>query len=204
MTTLGILASGRGSNCEAILHAVEEGRLDARVGLVLSDRPDAPVLAASARRGVSARHIDPGRPGARLTSGAEIAYATALQEAGVEWVALAGFMRILGDVLLGAFEEHVVNVHPSLLPAFPGLHAQRQALEHGVKVAGCTVHFVDRGVDTGPIILQAAVPVRDDDTAETLAARILVEEHRIYPEALGLLIAGTLRREGRRVLRVTT
>ncbi len=146
----------------------------------------------------------PGRPGARLTPDAETAYVAALREAGVEWVALAGFMRILGDVFLGAFAERVVNVHPSLLPAFPGLHAQRQALEHGVKVAGCTVHFVDRGVDTGPIILQAAVPVRDDDTEETLAARILAEEHRIYPEALGLLIAGTLRRDGRRVLRITT
>lgn len=204
MTTLGILASGRGSNCEAILRAVEEGRLDARVGLILSDRPDAPVLAAGARHGIPSRHVNPGRPGARLTPDAEAAYVAALREAGVEWVALAGFMRILGDVLLGAFAERVVNVHPSLLPAFPGLHAQRQALEHGVKVAGCTVHFVDRGVDTGPIILQAAVPVRDDDTEGTLAARILVEEHRIYPEALGLLIAGTLRRDGRRVLRIST
>jgi phosphoribosylglycinamide formyltransferase-1 len=204
LTTLGILASGRGSNCEAILHAVEEGRLDARVGLILSDRPDAPVLTAGARHGVPARYMDPGRPGARLTADAETAYVTALRDAGVEWIALAGFMRILGEVLLGAFAERVVNIHPSLLPAFPGLHAQRQALDHGVKIAGCTVHFVDRGVDTGPIVLQAAVPVRDDDSEETLSARILAEEHRIYPEALGLLLAGALRREGRRVLRIST
>ena len=200
MTTLGILASGRGSNCEAILHAITEGRLAARVGLILSDRPDAPVLAMAARLGAPARYLDPGRPGARLTPQGEESYVQALRDAGVEWVALAGFMRILGEVFLDSFPERVVNIHPSLLPAFPGLHAQRQALEHGVKVAGCTVHFVDRGVDTGPIILQAAVPVLDEDTEDVLAARILAEEHRLYPEALGLLASGRLRRDGRRVL----
>ncbi len=200
MTTLGILASGRGSNCEAILRASGEGRLHARVGLVLSDRPGAPVLDRAALHQVPARHLDPGRRGARLTPGAEEAYVRALREAGVEWVALAGFMRILGPVFLSAFPGRVVNIHPSLLPAFPGLHAQRQAFEYGVKVAGCTVHLVDEGVDTGPVVAQRAVPVLDDDTPESLESRILEEEHRLYVEALNRLVSGGWRREGRRIL----
>ncbi len=201
MTTLGILASGRGSNCEAILRACGEERLAARVGLVLSDNPGAGALARAAEHRVPARHLDPGRKGARLTPDAETAYAAAFREAGVEWVALAGFMRILGPVFLDAYAGRVVNIHPSLLPAFPGLHAQRQAYEYGVKTAGCTVHFVDAGVDTGPIVMQRAVPVRDEDSVEDLEARILAEEHALYLEALALLISGGYRLDGRRVVR---
>ncbi len=200
MSTLGILASGRGSNCEAILRAASEGRLHARVGLVLSDNPDAPVLEKARSHGVAARHIDPGRKGARLTGEAEAAYVAALREAGVEWVALAGFMRILGPVLLEGYAGHVLNIHPSLLPAFPGLHAQRQAFEYGVKVAGCTVHFVDAGVDTGPVILQRAVPVEDGDRLEDLESRILAREHEIYVDAINLVVSGRYRLEGRRVI----
>jgi phosphoribosylglycinamide formyltransferase-1 len=199
VTTLGILASGRGSNCLAILEAVADGRLDARVGLVLSDREDAAVLAAASRHGVPARFLDPGRRGARLTPESEARYVDVLREAGVEWIALAGFMRILGAPLLSAYAGRILNIHPSLLPAFPGLEAQRQALEYGVKVAGCTVHFVNEGVDLGPIVVQAAVPVHEDDTPESLSARILVEEHAAYVQALQLVLSGKARIEGRRV-----
>jgi phosphoribosylglycinamide formyltransferase-1 len=200
VTTLGILASGRGSNCEAILRAAADDRLKARVGLVLSDRPEAPVLEKAKGFGVPAQYIDPGRKGARLTLEAEAMFVEALREAGVEWIALAGFMRIVGKMLLEAYEERMVNIHPSLLPAFPGLEAQRQALEYGVKVAGCTVHFVNEGVDTGPVILQRTVPVAPDDTVESLSARILEQEHRLYVEALNLVMSGSYRLEGRRVL----
>jgi phosphoribosylglycinamide formyltransferase-1 len=200
LSTLGILASGRGSNCEAILRAASEGRLHPRVGLVLSDHPDAPVLAKARAFGVPARHLDPGRRGARLTPQAEADYVAALRDQGVEWVALAGFMRILGATFLDGFAGHVLNIHPSLLPAFPGLHAQRQAYDYGVKVAGCTVHFVDAGVDTGPIVLQAAVPVRDEDTVESLETRLLAQEHELYVKALNLVVSGRCRIEGRRVV----
>lgn len=202
MSTIGVLASGRGSNCEALLQATRAGRLHGRVVLVLSDRPDAPVLEKARRQGVDARHLDPGRAGARLTPEAEAAYVAALREAGAEWVALAGFMRIVGKPLLGAFPERIVNIHPSLLPAFPGLEAQRQALEYGVQVAGCTVHFVNEGVDTGPIVMQTAVPVRRGDTVESLSLRILDQEHELYVRALNLLLSGRWRPEGRRVVAI--
>jgi len=200
LSVLGILASGRGSNCEAILRAEAAGRLRARVALVLSDNPDAPVLAAARARGIEARFVDPGRPGARLTPEAESRYVRDLQQADVDWVILAGFMRILGSPLLEAFPRRILNIHPSLLPAFPGLHAQRQAFEYGVKVSGCTVHFVDAGVDTGPILLQATVPVEPEDSAETLAQRILEEEHRLYVDAINLAVGGRYRIVDRRVL----
>lgn len=200
MSTLGILASGRGSNCTAILRAQKEGRLRGRVALVLSDRPQAPVLDRAREFGVPARYLDPGRPGARLTPEAEDAYAAALGDAGVEWVALAGFMRIVGKRLLAAYSGRILNIHPSLLPAFPGLAAQKQALDYGVKVAGCTVHFVNEGVDTGPIVLQAAVPVLDGDTVEALEARILEREHVLYVDALNLVFSGRYRTDGRRVV----
>jgi phosphoribosylglycinamide formyltransferase-1 len=200
VSTLGILASGRGSNCEAILRAARSGNLSGRVGIVLSDRPDAPVLEKAAAMGVPARYLDPGRKGARLTPEAEGAYVDALRGAGVEWVALAGFMRIIGKPLLEAFPGRILNIHPSLLPAFPGLDAQRQALDYGVKVAGCTVHFVNEGVDTGPILVQTAVPVRSGDTDQTLSARILAEEHGAYVKALNLVFSGRYRLEGRRVV----
>lgn len=202
VTSVGVLASGRGSNCEALIKASLDGRLAARVALVLSDRPNAPVLERAQNLGVDARHLDPGRPGARLTPEAEQAYVTALREAGVTWVVLAGFMRIVGNVLLEAFPDHIVNIHPSLLPAFPGLHAQKQALDYGVRIAGCTVHLVTAGVDTGPIVGQRAVPVNPGDTEATLSARILAEEHPLYVESLNLLIAGRTRRDGRRVVLV--
>lgn len=200
VTTLGILASGRGSNCLSIIAAAAEGRLDARIGLVLSDRPDAPVLERARSMGVAAEHLDPGRPGARLTPEAESAYVERLREAGVEWVALAGFMRIVGKTLLAAFRDRMVNIHPSLLPAFPGLAAQKQAFEYGVKIAGCTVHFVNEGVDTGPIIDQVAVPVRSSDTLEDLEKRILAEEHKLYVRALNAVLSGNYSLSGRRVL----
>ena len=199
MTTLGILASGRGSNATAILQAIASGDLAARVGLLVSDDSPAPALALGERLGVRTRYLDPGRPGARLTPQAEDQYVQAMQDAGVELLVLAGFMRILGPGLLAAFEGRILNIHPSLLPAFPGLQAQRQALDHGVKITGCTVHFVDAGVDTGPIVAQAAVPVHDDDSEESLAARVLEAEHRLYPEALRRVLSG-VHRDGRRVL----
>jgi phosphoribosylglycinamide formyltransferase-1 len=198
---LAVLASGRGSNCQAILEAVEAGRLGARVACVLSDREDAEVLGLARDRGVPAWYLPPGRPGARLTAEAEEVWVHRLREQGAEWIALAGFMRILGPTLLGAFPGRVLNIHPSLLPAFPGLDAQGQAFRYGVKIAGCTVHFVDQGVDTGPIVLQAALPVLDGDTEVSLKARILELEHRTYVEALALAFEGCLRLEGRHVIR---
>jgi len=200
LSVIGVLASGRGSNCEALLRAAEEGRLNGRIALVLSDRPEAPVLEVCRRFNVPARYLDPGRKGARLTPEAEAQYVGALRDAGVEWVALAGFMRIVGPELLNAYSGRIVNIHPSLLPAFPGLDAQRQALEYGVRVAGCTVHLVNEGVDTGPIVLQQPVPVLPTDTVDSLSARILEEEHGLYVRAFNLLLKGNYRIEGRRIL----
>ena len=182
------------------MRASQEGRLKGQIGVVLSDRPEAPVLDIARRFNVSARHVDPGRKGARLTPEAEAEFVRTLREAGVEWVALAGFMRIVGPELLGAFPGRIVNIHPSLLPAFPGLDAQRQALEYGVRVAGCTVHLVNEGVDTGPIVLQQPVPVLPNDTVDSLSARILDEEHGLYVRALNLLLTRNYRLEGRRLL----
>ncbi|HHW14662.1 MAG TPA: phosphoribosylglycinamide formyltransferase [Firmicutes bacterium] len=195
---LGILVSGRGSNLEAILRAHAAGRLGAVPVLVVSDNPAAPALEKASRFGVPTAVVV-----RRDCSGArefEEALVAALRGAGVELVALAGFMRLLGPAFLSAFPGRVLNIHPSLLPSFPGLHAQRQALAYGVRVSGCTVHLVDEEMDHGPILLQAAVPVLPDDTEETLAARILAEEHRLYPEAIRLVAEGRVRVEGRRAL----
>lgn len=194
---VAVLASGRGSNLQALLDAAAAGRLDVDFRLVVSDRPGAMALERAARAGVEAVVVDRRRYNSREAF--EEALGEALAARGVELVLLAGFMRILGPSLVRAYRNRMMNIHPSLLPAFPGLDAQRQALEHGVKVAGCTVHFVDEGVDSGPIILQAAVPVLEDDTVESLAARILAEEHRIYPEAVQLYAEGRLEVRGRRV-----
>lgn len=195
---LGILVSGRGSNLEAILRAHAAGRLGAVPALVVSDNPMAPALEKAGRFGVpSAVVIRREHPGAKEFEEALIAV---LRDAGVELVALAGFMRLLGSAFLSAFPGRVLNIHPSLLPSFPGLHAHRQALEYGVRVSGCTVHLVDEAMDHGPILLQAAVPVLPGDTEETLAARILIEEHRLYPEAIRLVAGGRVRVEGRRVV----
>ena len=196
---IGVLASGRGSNLQAIIDAIERKLLSAEVKIVLSDVENAPALGRARDANVPALYIDPGRKGARLTPAAEKAYVDKLTECGVELVVLAGFMRILGDALLRAFSGRIMNIHPSLLPSFPGLDAQRQAFDHGVKVSGCSVHFVDEGVDTGPLILQQAVEVKEDDDAETLAARILEKEHIIYPKAIQLFAEGRLKIEGRRV-----
>jgi phosphoribosylglycinamide formyltransferase-1 len=194
---VGVLASGRGSNFEALARAVEDGRVPARLALLVSDRRDAPALDIARRHAIEAVAIESRAHASR--EGHDRDVAEALDARGVGLVCLAGYMRILGPAFVRHFAGRLLNVHPALLPAFPGLHAQRQALEHGVRISGATVHFVDEGVDTGPIVLQAAVPVLDDDTEETLSARILAEEHRIYPEAVRLFAEGRLRLEGRRV-----
>ena len=194
---VGVLASGRGSNFEALAEAVETGRVPAVVAALVTDRATAGALEIARGHGVEALFVDPGQYPSREAH--EKAVIAALDERGVGLVCLAGYMRILGATFVRHFEGRLLNIHPSLLPAFPGLHAQRQALEHGVKVAGATVHFVDEGTDTGPIVLQAAVPVLPGDTEETLSRRILAEEHRIYPEAVRLFAEGRLTIDGRRV-----
>ena len=202
MLEVGVLASGRGSNLQAIIDRSSAGDIDVHVAVVLSDVPDAYALERARAAGVPAVHVPPGRFNTKLTPEAEARYIEVLEEHDVEVVALAGFMRILHDDFLTHYAGRVVNIHPALLPAFPGLHGPKQAVEYGVKWSGATVHFVDAGVDTGPIILQAAVPVMDDDTEDSLAARILEQEHRIYPEALHLIANDRLRLEGR-VVRTT-
>ncbi|NMD19277.1 MAG: phosphoribosylglycinamide formyltransferase [Verrucomicrobia bacterium] len=188
---LGVLGSGKGSNFVAIADACAAGRVPATIELVLSDLPEAGILDRARERGVRAEHLAPGRYRTRLDEAAERAYVAGLQEAGVDLVVLAGFMRILKGDFLGAFPGRVVNIHPSLLPAFPGLEAWKQALDHGVKVTGVTVHLVDAGVDTGPILAQAPVLVRDDDTPETLHARIQEVEHRLYPATIARWLTDT-------------
>jgi phosphoribosylglycinamide formyltransferase-1 len=195
---VAVLASGRGSNLQAILEASRRPDFPARVVLVVSDRERAPALERAAAHGVPGVFLNPKDFGDREAYDA--ALGRRLEDARVGLVCLAGFMRILGGAFIRAWAGRVMNIHPSLLPAFPGLHAQRQALDHGVKVAGATVHFVDAGVDSGPIILQSSVPVESDDTEQTLAARILAEEHRLYPEAVRLFAEGRLRLVGRRVV----
>lgn len=196
---VGILVSGRGSNMEAIIKNSKEGRIDAEVVIVLSDNPDAPALEKARNLGVEAMYVYPGEKKTYMTPDREEEYVRILKEKEVELVCLAGFMRVLKKTFLSAFPYRIMNIHPSLLPSFPGLNAQKQAWEYGVKVSGCTVHFVDEGVDTGPIIIQKCVPVLEDDTPETLAERILKEEHKIYSEAIQLFAEGRLRIEGRRV-----
>ncbi len=194
---LGVLASGRGSNLEAILEAIDQGWLRARVGVAISDQPEAYALARARRRGIPAITVLPGGFPSRRMFDAQIR--RICEGHRVELVVLAGFMRILGEEFIHCYQGRIMNIHPSLLPGFPGRDAQRQAFDYGVKVAGCTVHFVDTGTDTGPIVLQAAVPVLEGDTPDTLAERILREEHRIYPEAISLYCQGRLQIEGRRV-----
>ena len=194
---LGVLASGRGSNLQAIIDAIEKGSLDAVVAVVLSNKAQAPALDRARARGIPAIFLNPDLIVGREKFDSLIL--EHLRKHEVELVALAGYMKIVTSVLINAFPNRMMNIHPSLLPAFPGLAAQRQALDWGVKVAGCTVHFVTEGVDCGPIIRQVAVPVQEDDTPETLSARILNEEHRIYREAIQLFAEGRLIVEGRRV-----
>jgi len=187
---VGVLASGRGSNLQAILDATRLPEFPARVVVVIADRERAMALERAAAAGVPGVFLDPKAYGDREAYDA--AMLACLDEHGVELVCLAGFMRILGAAFVRRLRGRLINIHPSLLPAFPGLHAQRQALDHGVKVAGVTVHFVDEGVDTGPIIAQASVPVRDDDTEESLSERILVQEHRLYPDVIRRFAEGDL------------
>jgi phosphoribosylglycinamide formyltransferase 1 len=194
---LGILLSGRGSNFEAIAGNVTSGRLEAEIVAVISNRPQARGIEVARQKGLPALVI-PSQGVPRPDYDRQVV--AELQKRGVELVCLAGFMRLLTAEFCRAFPWRVLNIHPSLLPAFPGLDAQQQAIEHGVKLSGCTVHFVDEQLDAGPIILQAAVPVMDGDTAETLAARILTEEHRIYAEAIRIVLSGRWRVEGRRVI----
>jgi phosphoribosylglycinamide formyltransferase-1 len=198
MIRIGVLISGRGSNLQALLDACTAGRIDGKVVLVIADHADAYGLERARAAGVEALFLDPASYPSK--NAYQEAMALHLTDRQVDLLCLAGFMRILRKPLLQAFAGRCLNVHPSLLPAFPGLDAQGQALAYGVKVTGCTVHFVDEGMDTGPILLQAAVPVRSDDTVESLSQRILVEEHRIYPEAVQLFASGRLRLEGRQVL----
>ena len=195
---LAVLASGRGSNLEAILEACRREDIPARVVVVMSDRAAAPAFERATRAGVDAVFLNPKDHADRAAYDA--ALLAALDRYRPDLVCLAGFMRVLTAAFVRAWAGRLVNIHPSLLPAFPGLHPQRQALDHGVKVAGATVHFVDEGVDTGPIIVQASVPVRSDDTEESLSARILAEEHRLYPEAIRLFAEGRLVVIGRRVI----
>ncbi len=197
---LGVLGSGSGYNMQSIQDAIEAGTLDAEIAVVITDVPGAGILARAARHNLKGLWIDHAPFKTKLEGKAEDEVIRVLREHGVDTVVLAGYMRVVKPGLLTAFPQRVLNIHPALLPAFPGLHGWTQALEYGAKVAGCTVHFVDTGIDSGPIILQAAVPVLDDDTPETLHARIQVEEHKIYPEAIRLLVAGRLEIRGRRVI----
>ncbi len=197
MPTLGVLLSGRGSNFRAIAGAIDAGKLDTEIAVVISNRENAPAIEHARERGLNAIVL----PSKNLEREAYDRLVVAeLRRNRVDLVILAGYMRILSGYFLREFPLRILNIHPSLLPAFPGLDAQHQAIAHGVKFSGCTVHFVDEGLDSGPIVAQAVVPVLDADTAETLAARILVEEHRIYPQAIALVLSGSYRIEGRRVL----
>lgn len=195
---LGVLASGRGSNLHAILDACARAGFPAHVAVVISDRERAVALERARAARVEALWVNPKDFADREAF--DLALVHELRARAVGLVCHAGFMRILSPAYVRAFAGRALNVHPSLLPAFPGLHAQRQALDHGAKVAGATVHFVDEGIDTGPIVLQAAVPVEPSDTEDTLAARILVQEHRLYPEAIRLFAEGRLQIQGRRVM----
>ena len=196
---VGVLISGRGSNLQAIIDAIAEGRLDATIALVVSNRAGAAGLERARKAGIETLYINHKDYGSREDF--DRAVVAALKKREVSLVCLAGFMRLLSAEFVKAYPNAVLNIHPALLPAFPGLDAQHQAWEHGVKVSGVTVHIVTPELDAGPIVLQATVPVRDDDTPEALAERILVEEHRIYPEAIAIMLAGRWRVDGRRFVR---
>lgn len=189
---LAVLGSGKGSNFQAILDAIRSGGLNMEVVCVISDVENAFILERARKAGIPALFISAAPHKTKLEGDAEKCYISALRDSGTEIIALAGFMRMLKKGMLTAFPRRILNIHPSLLPAFPGLESWKQALNYGVKITGCTVHFVDEGMDTGPIILQRAVPVLDNDTPESLHARIQVEEHKAYPEALQLVASGKI------------
>lgn len=197
MRRLGILLSGRGSNFEAIANSIAKGRLDAEIAVVISNRPEAQGLETARARGLNALAV-PSRGLDRTVYDQQLI--AELRNHRVELVCLAGYLRLLSAGFVEAFSGRILNIHPSLLPAFPGLDAQHQAVEYGVKFSGCTVHFVDEHLDHGPIILQSVVPVLDTDTVETLSSRILAEEHRIYSEAIRIVLGGRYRVDGRRIV----
>ncbi|KPJ71468.1 phosphoribosylglycinamide formyltransferase [candidate division TA06 bacterium DG_78] len=201
MKNIAVLASGRGTNLQAIIENIENGTLKANLACVISDNKDAKALERARQHNIEAVYIDPGPKKTWLIPEVEQKYVQALKDRNVDLVCLAGFMRIIKTPLLEAFKGRILNIHPALLPSFPGLDVQRKALEYGVKFSGCTVHFVTADVDAGPIVTQAAVRVLDDDTPEILAERILKEEWRIYTEAINIVLSGKYRIEGRRVIR---
>lgn len=196
---LGVLGSGSGSNMQSIVDAIAAGTLDADIKVVLADVADAKILDRAKKHGIPCQFLDCAPWKTKLADAAEENCIRILKEAGVDTVVLAGFMRIVKSKLLEAFPNRVINIHPAILPAFPGIHSWTQALDYGCKVAGVTVHFVDAGTDSGPILVQKTVPVLEDDTPETLHARIQVQEHLAYPEALNIIASGKYRIEGRRV-----
>lgn len=195
---IGVLVSGSGSNLQSIIDHIEGGRLDAEIKVVVSNNPDAYALERCKKHRIPSVLVDHRPFDSRESYDRRVI--AILQSSGVELVVMAGFMRILSPEFFRAFPQRIINIHPSLLPAFPGIHVQQKAVEYGVKFAGCTVHFADEGIDTGPIIIQSVVPVHEDDTAETLASRILQEEHRIYPQAIQYYAEGRVVIEGRKVL----
>lgn len=195
--TVAVLISGSGSNLQAIIDASERGEIPCRVGIVISNKADAYGLVRAQKHGIPTEVVD--HRGFPTREEFDAKLVEVIRKTGAELVCLAGFMRVLTPVFVRAFPNRILNIHPALLPSFPGTHGPRQALSYGVRFSGCTVHFLDEGVDTGPVIVQAVVPVYDDDTEEALAARILVQEHRIYPMAIRLFFAGKLAVEGRRV-----
>ncbi|TCS79735.1 phosphoribosylglycinamide formyltransferase [Pectinatus cerevisiiphilus] len=195
---LGVLASGRGTNLQSIMNALNNGQFSAEIGIVITDKPQAGALERAAKAGIPNICIDRKKYGTREDF--EKKLLSVLRKHNVEHIILAGFMRILSPLFIKEYKNHILNIHPALLPSFTGAHAHRDVLAYGVKISGCTVHFVDEGTDSGPIIIQAAVPVLDDDTEESLAARVLQQEHIIYPKAVELYLKGKLKITGRRVL----
>lgn len=200
MLKIGVLGSGSGSNFQAIQDAIRAGKIDAEISCVAADVADAYILERAQNEGIATAHIDCSPFKTKVDGDGAQRMLDYLGEHEVDFVVLAGFMRMVKEPLLSSFPLRMINIHPALLPAFPGLASWKQALEYGVKLAGCTVHFIDAGMDTGPIIIQRAVPVEDDDTPESLHARIQAEEHIAYPEAIRLIAAGRVRVVGRRVL----
>ncbi|MEE9498031.1 MAG: phosphoribosylglycinamide formyltransferase [Nitrospinaceae bacterium] len=194
---IGILVSGRGTNLQAIINAIENGELNARVAVVLSNKKEAPALERAQKKDIETVYLDPKQFAGKKEF--DRALTRELEDRRVDLVCLAGYMRILGQEFIRKFEGKIINIHPSLLPAFPGLDVQQKAIDHGVKFSGCTVHFVDEEVDSGPIILQAVVPVHESDNAETLAQRILIQEHLIYPRAIQMIVENRPHIENRKV-----
>jgi len=197
MINIGVLASGRGTNLQAIIEAIKEGKIEGRISIVISDNRDAFALKRAKQNNIETEYINFKSFKNREDYDKEIM--ECLKEKDIDLVVLAGYMRILSSYFIKMYKNRIMNIHPALLPSFPGLHAQRQAVEYGVKISGCTVHFVDEGVDSGPVILQKAVEVKDNDTEESLAERILKEEHQIYPRAIQLFCQGRLIIKGRKV-----